>query len=229
MQTDSIERYRRSDEFSAWDQSSKSALHVTIASNHDFISYGRHHCWFSLVALDMDGRLRRLESVPYATFVFKPPNSDTTIFEAMPVVLIQLLRFLKSRLIEENEKRERLLVTARKYQDVPTPAAHDDGDNQAWHDKLDALAAVASQVLQLFGSTETVYIVLDRADQCCARDQHGLFVVLHDILAAASCVVKVLVVAGNVGWTLCERDVQCPSATTWYRAIHQKCLVPTGY
>lgn len=229
MQTDSIERYRRSDGFSAWEQTSKSALHVTIASNHDFISYGRHHCWFSPVVLDMDGRLRCLESVPYATFVFRPPNSDTTIFEAMPVILIQLLRFLRERLVEEIDKRERLLAAARRYQETPTPGADEDSDKQIWHDKLKALAAVAVQVVQLFSSSETVYIVLDRADQCCARDQHGLFVVLHDIFAAASCVVKVFVVAGNVGWTLCERDIRCPSAATWYWAVDQKCLVPTGY
>lgn len=223
MQTDSIERYRRSDEFSAWEQTSKSALHVTIASNHDFIIYGRHHCWFSPVVLDLDGRLRCLESVPCATFVFRPPNSDTTIFEAMPVILIQLLRFLRGRLVEEDDKRERLLAAARRYQETPTPEAYEDSNKQIWHDKLEALAAVAVQVVHLFRSSETVYIVLDRADQ------HGLFVGLHDIFAAASCVVKVFVVAGNVGWTPCERDIRCPSAATWYRAVDQKCLVPMGY
>ncbi|KXJ90852.1 hypothetical protein Micbo1qcDRAFT_234134 [Microdochium bolleyi] len=227
MHAGSIERYRRGPDFVAWEQPGQSALHLVVAYNHDAIGYGKQHCWLSPLALDVDSRLHQSGLVPHATFVFPPPRRNTTIFEAMPVVLVQLLRTRKSKLLGETERYELLLAAIQAYMKRPTPAGHADGEDdvgQAWHDKVDALGAIATRVLQLFGSTETVYVILDRIDQCCARDHYGLVSVLGAMFQEASCVVKVLMVADGAGWDIRERELRFPRTVSLCKTMQQGCL-----
>ncbi|KAJ1326368.1 hypothetical protein MN608_07815 [Microdochium nivale] len=88
----------------------------------------------------------------------------------MPIVLMQLLMTRRSRLAGGTEKHERLLASIQAYTNRPTPCSRDDEVDQVWHDKMDALSIVATRVMQLFANTETVYMILDRRDQCCALE-----------------------------------------------------------
>ncbi|KAI1500935.1 hypothetical protein F5X99DRAFT_384417 [Biscogniauxia marginata] len=223
MRTGSIERFRREPEFVEWEQPGQSAVLLLIGANNSAIADGKKHCWVSPFALDLDARLSRNASAPHATYVFPPPSANTSVYTALPIVLVQLLTILKSKLAAGDEKRGALSAAVKAYAALEAP--QDDDEDFYGGEKVTALGVLTTQVFRMFEAGETVYVILDRVDQCLERDQYDLMEILKDLLLQVECVVKILMVADRVSWQVAQNAVKLPSSVFKQKVMRQEYLM----
>lgn len=191
MSQRSIEQFRSERAFKDWNTPGRSAILVLIGVSNENIIGIKRHCWVSPFALDLVGRVSHS-----ATYVF-PLQQATSIHDALPVLLFQLLRLKRTQLV--GPKREGVLADIGAY-----AVADNSGE------KVNALSLLAKRVVQLFEPQETIYLVLDRVDRCWNDDQYDLMHILVDIISCGECSMKILAVADSTTWICNLRSINVP-------------------
>ncbi|ORY63321.1 uncharacterized protein BCR38DRAFT_475297 [Pseudomassariella vexata] len=227
MRSGSVERFQSESDFAEWKSSKASKFLVLIGVNHRSISEGKRHCWISPIALDLGDRLSRNPLAFFALYVF-PPLQSTSIHIALPILLVQLLRLLRSKLAG-NEQLEGLLAAAKYYSGWKDQGDKDD-DTSGHLKKLEALTSLTTRCIRLLEPNETVYLILDRVDQCQEEDQYDLVRILVDMMSQVQCTVKVLMVADHVAWRVNLKAFKLQDSTEPKEVVlQQQYLVRKGY
>lgn len=160
-------------------------------------------CWLSPVAMAMINDLSEDTSRPiHAYYIFPQPGE--LLYNALSVIFIQLLR-QKSHVLTNGTQGDELRAELEKLQKC------DNNPKETDNNKLSAFHRVALRVMSFFNESETVYIILDRADRCCnlkRRHDHRkpLLKELVKMVEAARCKLKVLVVINAHQWRVEARQ-----------------------
>jgi len=180
---------------------------LLILSGYNNKSIARvDQCWLSPVAMAMITDLSQHASRPiYAYYVFPQPGE--LLYHAFSVILLQLLQ-QKSHVLRNKAQCDELraeLYELQKYeQRGKNPTETED-------DRLSAFHKVILRVTSFFDESETVHIILDRADRCCdwkKRVDHrkALLKALVKMVEAARCKLRVLVVINGYNWEVEKRQ-----------------------
>lgn len=177
-------------------------------------------CWVSPVAIAMITDLSLSPENPvHAYHVF--PAQGELLYRAFSVVILQLLR-QKRQVLRNRSQCDELrteLYELQKYE------GKDQKHMETDDDRLCALRKVALRVMSFFEESETVYIILDRADRCCnwkkgIDHRKPLLKALVKMVEAARCKLKVLVVIDRYQWDIEERRNELGEKTKEKVIVH---------
>ena len=148
----------------------------------------------------MDLRLNPNHPI-YGYYIFSPQSS--LLYRPLSIILLQLLR-QKHQVLRNKSQSDELraeLDDLQKYEHE-VKSAEDE--------RLSALRKVALRVVGFFDESETVYVVLDRLDQCCDLKKQidhrkPLLKALVRMVEAARCKLRVLVVINGYQWPVEQR------------------------
>ena len=218
MTDERINNFRRSSAFMEWETPSRSGLLMLVGATNPGISQFKHHCWISPLALDLIDRLGDSAGAnPHASYLF-PFGRQVSMFFAMPVLLLQLLRH-KRKQLGDPEQREDLLANINAYIEL---RQRESEDLKLLEQKIEALEKLVALVIRLFKPQDTVYLVLDRVDLCPEDEQDDLMRILTCMIKQAACSVKVLIVADVTMWKVSDRSVSVGCQATFKRAVMQQ-------
>ncbi|MCJ1244750.1 hypothetical protein MMC30_001950 [Trapelia coarctata] len=195
-----LDSFQGSKDYRSWIQSEHSCLLILSGCNNESISH-IDHCWLSPIALAGVKDLRQQGSSPiYANYVF--PREGKLLYNVLPILLLQLLRQKRHALRDEKQYAE-LCTELRKLQQDKDLT---DKDGVPEYDRIDALEKVALRVISFFDKSETVYIIVDRADRC--RDvgkvdhRKALLKAFVKMVEAARSKLKILTVIDGNSWRM---------------------------
>ncbi|KAK1991739.1 hypothetical protein LX36DRAFT_589824 [Colletotrichum falcatum] len=187
-------------EMDRWLQSSHSCMLVLAGYNEVSVSsFGA--CWLSPIALDTIATLRSSaepEKEPYAFYI---PGLEKT--DLLPQVLshiaIQLLT-ANRRALRDDARYNELRGKIQLY----SMAAENCDDGRISTNVNKTLQDVVLEVLNSFGEGQTVWIVVDRPDQCKQRGgpnhQKKVAKALVNLLESAKSTIRVLLVVNGHDW-----------------------------
>ncbi|KAJ3768155.1 hypothetical protein FB446DRAFT_752584 [Lentinula raphanica] len=194
-----IKSLQASDVFIKWEKPKSSGILILRGINNENLSEGKIHNWVSPFVLDMVDNLygNGSNAIPLGVHVFDSVDSTSrSIFEALSRVLFQLLWFKRSELTGSNAKKyEPLMAALHEYIHCSFSESNDN--------KIQALGNLASQIVQMYNEeSESVYVLLDRVDQC--NDHYELMnILVNRMMKEASCSFKIILVAG-INWPSLE-------------------------
>ena len=219
MRGPELHTFRAREDYQSWSTSERSCLLVLSGYNNDSIELA-YQCWASPVATRLVEDFDRQKIRPFYAYYAMAQNGKL-LHDILSVILLQLLRQKSSALRDEQRYSELRTKLGNLRQIV-----NDD------RERAIAMERVAVRVVKFFDESETVYIVVDRADRC--RDvqkdidhRKPLLKILVKMVEEARCKLRVLVVMDghswpekkyrdNVGVKMEERFVVC-SATQQIR------------
>ena len=191
MRGPELDSFRASDEYQSWRHSERSCLLILSGSNDDSILL-IHQCWLSPIAAaavkDFDQQKPRPLYAYYAL-----PQNGKLLHHVVSVILLQLLRQKSGALRDENRHAELRSELGKLNQR---------GMNEG--DRVLVMERVALRVIDFFDESETLYIVVDRADRC--RDfktvdhRKVLLKIFIRMVEAARCKLRVLTVINGHSW-----------------------------
>ena len=231
MSSNRIKDFCRGSTFTDWETSGRSAMLMLVGFTNPSISESKHYCWVSPLALDLLDRLESRDGpVPHASYLF-PWRRQKSVHIALPVVLLQLLRHERQQL-GSPEQREGLLADIYAHAALALPAAGDEKveAQKIELQKMEALERLAIRVVRLMKPQETVYLVLDRVDQCWDEDHGDLMRILTRMIGLAACHLKILAIADTTTWTTKDRDIKIePPAMFKSIVMKQRARCDEGY
>ena len=190
MRGSKLDSFRASEDYQSWVHSERSCL--LILSGYNNISLEVDQCWLSPIAAAAVKDFDQQDISPlYAYYAL--PRKGKLLYDVVAVVLLQLLR-RKSGTLRNERRHAELRTELGKFQQTGT-----DED-----DKVLAMERVALRVIDFFEESETLYIVIDRADRC--RDpkavdhRKALLRIFVKIVEAARCTLRVLTVIDGHSW-----------------------------
>ena len=190
MRGPELESFRAGKHYQSWTKSEQS--HLLVLSGYNNSNVGMHQCWLSPIAAAAVKDLDQQKVRPlYAYYAL--PRSGKLLFDVVAVLLLQLLR-QKSDALRNEERHAELRGELGKFGEKEMDE----------NDKASALEKVALRVMELFDRSETLYIVVDRADRC--RDwkqkdhRRMLLRVFIRMVESAQCRLKVLAVVDGHSW-----------------------------
>lgn len=164
-------------------------------------------CWLSPVAIDVIAKLRSSEKAdPYAFYI--PGLEKVDLFpQVLLHIAIQLLAANRGALRHDTQYTS-LLGKIDDYLNAANMMEHEQ-EGQISRDDITALQKVVLEVLNMFKKEQTVWIVVDRPDQCKRRGgpnhQKKLAKALVYLLESAKPTVRVLLVVNGHDWRVEEQ------------------------
>lgn len=208
MRGEELELFKGCQDYQRWIGSPSASLLVLSAYNHSIIDYGNKFCWMSPLAMDLIEGLRQTDSASasasniYAYCVI--PYSGLHLYhDVLPSLLLQLLR-KKPQALKDRKKYNELRAQLSMFQSPP--AGTDDPDEF----KADTMKKIALQIISLFDESDTVYIIVDRADRCDRvrpkkfDHRKALIRVLVAMVQTARAKLRILAVVSGYGWQVQE-------------------------
>ena len=191
MRGSELHAFRASRDYQSWNNSERSCLLVLSGYNDDSIDY-TSQCWASPIAARMVEDFDRQESRPFYAYYAMAQNGKL-LHDVLSVILLQLLRQKSSALRDE-----------QRYSELRTGLGNLRQMEMDDMEKAKAMERVAVRVVDFFDESETVYIVVDRADRCRdlqkADHRKTLLRALVRMVEEARCKLKVLVVMDGRSW-----------------------------
>lgn len=191
MRGPKLDSFRASEKYRSWAHSERSCL--LILSGYNNISLEVDQCWLSPIAAAAvnDFDQQHIDSM-YAYFAL--PRKGKLLYDVVAVILLQLLR-RKSGSLRDERRYAELRTELGKFQQTGL-----DGD-----DKILVMERVALRVIDLFEESETLYIVVDRADRCrdpkAAVDHRKVLLrIFVKMVERARCKLRVLIVIDGHSW-----------------------------
>ncbi|UNI23974.1 hypothetical protein JDV02_009759 [Purpureocillium takamizusanense] len=196
--------------YEEWRWSPSSQLLILSGKN-----YSRHttHCWVSPVALDLAANFTASNDPNTAACVFYllgRRKEEDTYAHVMTFLTHQLLSVNKGPLQDKPQFDEMWSALNSYEAAVSSPS----GDRHKIREKL---RDAALRALNMFGAGKTVWIILDRVDQCRpephlitprnypGRDSRALLAALVYLVEQATVTVKVLTVVNRLDWAVEEQ------------------------
>ena len=190
MRGSKLDSFKANEDYQSWAHSERSCL--LILSGYNNISIEVDQCWLSPVAAAAVNDFDRQDIEPiYAYFAL--PQKGKLLYDVVAVILLQLLR-RKSGSLRNERRHAELRTELRRFQQTEL-----DED-----DKILAMERVVLRVIDFFDESETLYIVIDRADRC--RDPKAvdhrkvLLRIFVKMVEAARCTLRILVVIDGHSW-----------------------------
>ncbi|CRG91714.1 hypothetical protein PISL3812_08765 [Talaromyces islandicus] len=212
-----LDRFINSGIYRQWATAELSCL--LMLSGHNDEGSLSPQCWLSPVALQTIDDCRKMNSVHYAYYI--APNEGATVYQVLASLLLQLIQSEKGILRDESQRDAFKMEMHHYRQKVPSEENYRHGYN----DKTDALNDIARRVVRSFKESESVYIVVDRADRCrnfVDYDQRGaLKDGLMDMIRAARCRLKILVISNGIGSGE-ETEGDGVGQSIMQRTVHQR-------
>lgn len=191
MRGPELDSFRASEDYQSWRYSKRSCLLILSGSNDDSI-LGVHQCWLSPIAAAAVKHFDQQEPRPLYAYYALPQNGKL-LHDVVSVILLQLLR-QKSGALRDEKRHAELRSELGKL--------NQRGMNEG--DRVLAMERVALRVIDFFDESETLYIVVDRADRC--RDfktvdhRKVLLKIFIKMVEAARCKLRVLTVINGHNW-----------------------------
>ncbi|KAI9644988.1 hypothetical protein NHQ30_007023 [Ciborinia camelliae] len=204
MRGDELQSFKAASEYQAWRVSEESQLLVLWGYNNPSI-YQEVECWLSPVATSTINELSQNSFLAYNIV-----GNEKFAHEIVSVILLQLLRIRSERLNDESQYLE-LHSDLEEYR-----LLWNEGERSIENEKamLAVLQKMAARIASFFNPSETVYIIIDRVDQCSHRKsgttlnhRKALLDVLVNMVDAASCKLKILAVVNGHDWNLRGYDL----------------------
>ena len=180
-------------DYQKWRNSERSCLLILSGYNNISILEG-YQCWLSPIAVAAVKDFGQQAIRPVYAYYALPQNGKL-LYGVVSVILLQLLR-QKSRTLRDEHRHAELRTDLGKLRQ----RGMDEGD------RVSAMERVALRVIDLFDESETLYIVVDRADRC--RDpktvdhRKVLLKVFVKMVEAARCKLRVLTVINGYDWRM---------------------------
>lgn len=200
-----FDSFKAGKDYQSWVNSEHSCLLILSGYNNRGIRQ-IDYCWLSRVAMALIMELEICPSHPIcAYYVF--PQQNELLFRAFSVILLQLLR-QKSLVLRNRSQCDELLAELYELQ------KHEHRDKKVMEtedERLSAFQKVALRVTSFFDESETVYVIIDRADRCCnylrqnSDYRKPLLKALIKMVEAARCKLRVLVVINGSQWDISQR------------------------
>ena len=191
MRGPELHAFRTGKDYQSWDNSERSCLLVLSGYNDDSIAL-TYQCWASPIAARMVEDFDRQMSRPFYAYYAMAQNGKL-LQGVLSVILLQLLR-QKSSALRDEQRFSELRTRLGDLRQVET----DDRES------VQAMERVAVGVVDFFEESETVYIVVDRADRCRdlqkADHRKRLLKILVKMVEEARCKLKILVVMDGHSW-----------------------------
>ncbi|OKL60821.1 hypothetical protein UA08_03413 [Talaromyces atroroseus] len=195
MSGTSLDRFVNSGVYHQWYTAEQSCL--LILSGHNDNGSISPQCWLSPVALWTIDDCRRVSSTVYAYYIV--PHEGATIYQVLSGLLLQLIRREKSILRDESQ-RDAFKRKMYEYQQRTTSAEN-----------------------YKYGESESLYMVVDRADRCRNfRDydhREALKDGLKTMIYASRCQLKILAVFDGIGW---DEDEKGAGQSVMQQTISQR-------
>ena len=190
MRGSKLDSFRACEDYQSWAHSERSCL--LILSGYNNFSLEVDQCWLSPIAAAAVKDFDQQDIDPiYAYFAL--PQKGKLLYDVVAVILLQLLRRKSGSLRNERQHAELRTELGRFRQ-----TGLDESD------KVLAMERVALRVIDFFEESETLYIVVDRADRC--RDpkvvdhRKALLRIFVKMVEAARCTLRVLAVIDGHSW-----------------------------
>ena len=211
MQGRRFDVFKACKDYQSWVNAEHSCLLILSGYNNRSILCS-DQCWLSPVAIAIIQSLKICANHPIYTYYVFPPKGDL-FYQTLSVILLQLLR-QKSKVLRNNSQCDEFraeLYELKKYEKQDKNVIDAEGK------RLDAFRKVALRVISFFDESETVHIIVDRADFCCLfketldedchfkkriDDRKLLLKELVGLVEAARCKLKVLVVISGYQWSM---------------------------
>ena len=191
MRGSNFHAFRTDKDYQLWNNSERSCLLVISGYNDDSITLACQ-CWASPIAARMVEDFDRQELCPFYAYYAMAQNGKL-LHDILSVILIQLLRQKSSALRDEQRYSE----LRTKLGNLRQVEMNDKG-------RVEAMEKVAVRVVDFFDESETVYIIVDRADRCRdlqkADHRKALLKVFVKMVEEARCRLKILVVMDGRSW-----------------------------
>ena len=191
MRGPELDSFRTSGDYHLWRESEQSCLLILSGYNNIGI-HQAFQCWLSPVAAATVKDFGQLKIRPLCAY-YALPQKGELLYNVVSVILLQLLR-QKSSALRDEQRHAELRNALEKFRQTPM-----DED-----DRVLAMEMVALRVIDFFDESETLYIVVDRADRC--RDpktfdhRKMLLKVFIKLVEAARCKLRVLTVLNGYSW-----------------------------
>ncbi|KAK3371087.1 hypothetical protein B0T24DRAFT_667819 [Lasiosphaeria ovina] len=199
-----LQEIEKGSDFQDWFQPKRSGL-LVLSGRNEVVEAS--HCWVSPLALDLAAKLasENADSAPCVFYLLGHLSTGDTTVDVLSSLILQLLSLNKEALRVNRARFAELRAELEDYAHAaqsPRPRAND---------LRHKLRSIALRAVGLFDSNKTVWIVLDRVDQCRAmlyestrnphrRDGRSLLQAMVHLVEKAAVTVKVLAVVNRVDW-----------------------------
>ena len=216
MQGERLEEFKKHPDFQAWQKSLHSCMLVLAGYNNESV-YSTRECWLSSIALDMIERVKESrQSEPYA-YILGLQEEDKAFPRVLSCIVLQLL--LSSPQVLQNDAQYAELCA-----EIEAYSAATKSEQEYSNISNVLLEKVALRILNLFDRTKTVWIILDRVDQCNpGKKGHRrmLMRTLVHLIQKATVTVKVLAVVNGYDWRVDEEGDELEQDRDAHVIIHQ--------
>ncbi|KAJ5817754.1 hypothetical protein N7447_007762 [Penicillium robsamsonii] len=200
MQEPELQAFQQGQEFHSWRHSNQSSILMLVGYNNESI-YRDGMCWMSPAALHMiESMSKDRQKDPYAFYLLGQRQMDL-LPQVLSSIVIQLLR--QNREALQNQKQyDELYAAVQQYHQI---SYNQPSSQKELVRHEEALLKVALRALDMFDLRKTVWIILDRVDQC----KHGGWEANHRkmlvramvrLVEGAKVKVKVLAVVNGYDW-----------------------------
>ncbi|PKY01737.1 hypothetical protein P168DRAFT_321309 [Aspergillus campestris IBT 28561] len=226
MQGSQLMKFQTEKEFHTWRHSDQSSMLILVGYNNEQVCLSPD-CWLSPVALDMITSSSKAEDSDPRAFYLVGHHESRLSTQVLASILIQLLR-QNSQVLRDQNKYNELYAAAKKYNQAVT-LQNENCRQKSGRKSNKLLQDVARHVLNLFDSHHTIWIILDRVDQCRSEREtyhrKSLMKTLVYLVEKVEVRVKVLAVVNGYDWKLDDQtdelDCSNPSRVV-FRTIHQQ-------
>ncbi|KAL8692666.1 MAG: hypothetical protein Q9218_002366 [Villophora microphyllina] len=191
MRGPGLDTFRACDDYQTWSSSKQPCL-LVLSGHNDISIDGPYQCWVSPLAAATVEDFGQRENPPIYAYYALTQNGKI-LYDVLPVILLQLLR-TKASVLRDEQRYAELRTQLGKLQQVSI------GEN----DRVSAMEKTAIRVVEFFTESETIYIVVDRADRCRdikkADHRKTLLRCLVQMVEAARCKLRILVVIDGRSW-----------------------------
>ncbi|KAL7902142.1 hypothetical protein HDV63DRAFT_360870 [Trichoderma sp. SZMC 28014] len=199
-----LEIFKNDPKVCQWKNSKTSCILVLAGYNNDYLS-GK--CWLSPYALDTITNMRESQEDKLYAFYVLGHRSNDSFPQVIWCVLFQLLKQANKALQDDTQYKE-LYTEIEDYQ----RATETDGSKYNVHgvsrttDTL--LRKAALRILRMIDQNKTVWIILDRVDQCrsgTSKHQKMLIKALVYLLENAAVQIRILAIVNGYDWKVEEQ------------------------
>ena len=205
MQGHRLDSFKAGKDYQSWIKSEQSCLLILSGHNDRSIS-DIDQCWLSPVALTLIQDFNHQSShLAYSYYIFLPKGE--LLYRSLSVILLQLLS-QKPQVLRNKSQHDEFRAELYELQKI-----EHQGKNMTdiEDERLSAFHKVAFRVMNFFQESESVYIIIDRADRCCDLKKgfdhrKPLLKMLVKMVEAARCKLRVLVVINGDQWDVERRQ-----------------------
>lgn len=192
MRGSELDSFRAREDYQSWRDSERSCLLILSGSNDESIDHV-NQCWLSPIAAATVKDFDQQEIRPLYAYCALPKYGKL-LDHVIPVILLQLLRQKSGVLRDQNQHAE----LRAELRELNHKVRANEGDS------ILATERVAIRVIDFFDESETIYIIMDRADRCrnptTVDHRKTLLKVFVKMVEAARCKLKVLTVVDGRSW-----------------------------